>query len=70
MKFGLVLFFERNAVAKESGPCQPERAPLKRNFGRTGAIKVIFIIPREHPAQERGKQTWKISKKSQLLGMI
>jgi hypothetical protein len=44
MKFGLALFFEQNAVAKESGTCQPE-ALLKGNFGRTGAIKAISIIP-------------------------
>jgi hypothetical protein len=70
MKFGFTLFFERNAVAKESGTCQPERTPLKENFGRTGAIKAISIISREHSAQERGKQTWEISNKSELLCMI
>jgi hypothetical protein len=58
MKFGFALFFERNAVAKESGTCQPERALLKGNFGRTGAIKAISIIHSEHPAQERGIQAW------------
>jgi hypothetical protein len=58
MKFGFALFFERNAVVKESGTCQPERAPLKGNFGRTGALKAISIIRCEHPAQERGKQAW------------
>jgi hypothetical protein len=31
---------------------------LKGNFGWTGAIKAISIIPREHSAQESGKQTW------------
>jgi hypothetical protein len=45
MKFGFALFFERNAVAKDSGTCHPERALLKGNFGRTGAIKAISIIP-------------------------
>jgi hypothetical protein len=45
MKFGFALFFERNAVAKESGTCHPERAPLKRDFGRTEDIKAISIIP-------------------------
>jgi hypothetical protein len=58
MKFGFALFFERNAVAKESSICQLERSLLKGNFGRTGAIKAIAINPSEHPAQERGNQAW------------
>jgi hypothetical protein len=58
MKFGFALFFERNAVVKESGTFQPERSPLKGNFGWTGAIKPISIIHCEHPAQERAKQAW------------
>jgi hypothetical protein len=70
MKFGFALFFERNAVAKESGTCQPERALLKGNFGRTGAIKAISINPREHPARNVGIKHGKTRNKSQLLRMI
>jgi hypothetical protein len=40
---------------------------MKGNFGRTGVIKAISIIPREHPAQERGKQTWENQRRIRTL---